>query len=41
MKTIYKIIKNMLQKYRFLPLKVALLEAKVPLLTSKKGTFAS
>ena len=41
MKTIYKTIKNMLQKCRFLPLKVALSLPKVPLLTSKKGTFAS
>lgn len=41
MKTVYKIIKNMLQKYRFLPLKVALSLPKVTLLTSKTGTFAS
>ncbi len=41
MKTIYKTVKNMLQKCRFLLLKVALSLPKVQLLTSKTGTFAS
>ena len=41
MKTVNKIIKNMLQKCSFLPLKVALSLPKGQLLTSKKGTFAS
>ena len=41
MKTIYKIIKNILQICRFLPLKVPLSSPKVLLLTFKSVTFAS